>query len=74
MRFSYAKNKHFSALSDIFYVLYFVDQKRENIDGIFHEMSKLHNHFSISPARKWTVTIYPILKEFPDREGVALER
>ena len=34
---------------------------------------KLHYHFSISRARKWTVTIYLILKEFLVRGGVALE-
>ena len=34
---------------------------------------KLSNHFSISRARKWTVTICLILKEFLVREGVALE-
>ena len=34
---------------------------------------KLHNHFSISRASKWTVTIYLILKEFLVRGGVALE-
>ena len=34
---------------------------------------KLNNHFSISRARKWTVTICLILKEFLVREGVALE-
>ena len=52
-----------------------VDQKGENIDGIFYEqeLSKLNNHFSISRARKWTVTICLILKEFFVREGVALE-
>ena len=34
---------------------------------------KLNNLFSISRARKWTVTICLILKEFVVREGVALE-
>ena len=34
---------------------------------------KLNNHFSVSRARKWTVTICLILKEFLVREGVALE-
>ena len=34
---------------------------------------KLNNHFSISRARKWTVTLCLILKEFLVREGVALE-
>ena len=34
---------------------------------------KLNNHFSISRARKWTVTICHILKEFLVREGVVLE-
>ena len=57
----------------LFPTYFVVDQKGENIDGIFYEreLSKLNNHFSISRARKWTVTICLILKEFLVREGVA---